>query len=58
MDVRLISEKGGSYMTKKTILLPAALFVVYSFAAFALAAPSDNGYSVLSDPQTGTVKPK
>ncbi|WP_342555888.1 hypothetical protein [Paenibacillus sp. FSL R7-0652] len=45
-------------MTKKTILLPAALFVVYSFAAFALAAPSDNGYSVLSDPQTGTVKPK
>lgn len=51
-------QKGGLYMTKKTLLLLAALFVVSSFAAFASAAPTDNGYSVLSDRQTGTVKPR
>ncbi|MGF6354719.1 Spy/CpxP family protein refolding chaperone [Paenibacillus sp. 4624] len=45
-------------MTKKTLLLLAALFVVSSFSAFASAAPTDNGYSVLSDRQTGTVKPR
>ena len=44
-------------MTKKTFLLLAALFVVSSFSAFASAAPSDNGYSVLADRETGTVKP-
>lgn len=48
---------GGEYMTKKTLLLLAALFVVSSFSAYASAAPSDNEYGVLSDRQTGTVKP-
>ena len=52
-------KKGGYGMRKKMLLLLAAMFVVSSFsAALASAASSDNGYRVLSDRETGTVKPR
>ncbi|WP_281366050.1 hypothetical protein [Paenibacillus xylanilyticus] len=43
-------------MKRKTMVLLATLCLFASFAASASAASVDNGYSLLSDRQTGTVK--
>ncbi|WP_275439958.1 hypothetical protein [Paenibacillus sp. ACRRY] len=43
-------------MKRKSMLLLAALCLFASFAASASAASVDNGFNLLSDRQTGTVK--